>query len=37
MWEMKCPFCYRSTVGWPHVIFFTVFAAAITVYFVKFF
>lgn len=36
LWETKCPYCYRSALGWLHIIFVIAFVGA-AIYWLKFF
>ena len=36
LWETKCPYCYRTALGWLHIIAVAVVVGA-AVYWFKFF
>jgi hypothetical protein len=36
LWETKCPYCYRSTLSWPHLIGAAAFVGA-AIFWLKFF
>jgi hypothetical protein len=37
LWDVRCPYCHRSTVGWPHVLAVTAVAATVIFYLLRVF
>jgi hypothetical protein len=36
-WDMRCPYCHRSTVSWQHVVGITLVAATAIFYLLRVF
>jgi RNA polymerase subunit RPABC4/transcription elongation factor Spt4 len=36
LWELKCPYCYRSTMSWLHLIVIAASGGAAILYLFKF-